>query len=107
MEAKAQGYGGDVGVMVGFDVDEGTVAGIAITSMKETPGVGTRVARHSFTSQFSGHPLTGISLRSQGGDIDAVSGATYSSIAAVQATAKAADWYRALEEEIKKTWPAG
>ena len=46
--------------------------------MKETPGLGTRVADPAFTGQFTGKPADA-RLKSQGGDIDAVSGATLTS----------------------------
>lgn len=104
LEAFGQGYGGELGVMVGFDVGGDDLAGIGITTMKETPGVGTRVASESFTSQFRGHPLSNLQLASKGGTIDAVSGATYSSIGAVNAVRKAAEMYEQLKPELKNAW---
>ena len=44
LEHFGKGFGGDVGVMVGYDVNRDTLTGIGITTMKETPGLGTRVA---------------------------------------------------------------
>ena len=78
LEHFGKGFGGDVGVMVGYDVNRDTLTGIGITTMKETPGLGTRVADPAFTGQFTGKPA-GARLKSQGGDIDAVSGATLTS----------------------------
>ena len=74
LEHFGKGFGGDVGVMVGYDVNRDTLTGIGITTMKETPGLGTRVADPAFTGQFTGKPADA-RLKSQGGDIDAVSGA--------------------------------
>ena len=78
LEHFGKGFGGDVGVMVGYDVNRDTLTGIGITTMKETPGLGTRVADPAFTGQFTGKPADA-RLKSQGGDIDAVSGATLTS----------------------------
>lgn len=49
LEHFGKGFGGDVGVMVGYDVNRDTLTGIGITTMKETPGLGTRVADPAFT----------------------------------------------------------
>lgn len=106
METFGKGYGGDLGVMVGVDLSEEQLAGIGITAMKETPGIGSRVAKHGFTAQFKGHDLFGLSLTSQGGDIDAVSGASVSSGAAMQAINRAVEIYRELEGEFQAAWPA-
>ena len=104
LEDFGKGFGGDVGVMVGFDVNRDTLTGIGITTMKETPGLGTRVAAPGFTGQFPGKPAD-VKLKSQGGEIDAVSGATISSAGALTALGNAAKVYAALKPEIVKAWP--
>lgn len=103
LENKAGGFGGDVGVMVGFNVANDTLLGIGITTMAETPGLGTKIAGAKFSDQFVGKPF-GVKLSKDGGNIDAVSGATVSSTAAVSAVQKAAEDYRALKAEIVKAW---
>ena len=103
LEHFGKGFGGDVGVMVGYDVNRDTLTGIGITTMKETPGLGTRVADPAFTGQFTGKPADA-RLKSQGGDIDAVSGATISSTGVVTALGNAAKVYAALKPEIVKAW---
>ena len=77
--------------------------GIGITTMKETPGIGTNVAEPAFTNQFRGLDLP-VGLSSQGGNVDAVSGATVSSTGAVNAIRKATDDYQALKEQILAQW---
>ena len=77
LEAKGKGYGGDVGVMVGFNVANDTLAGIGTTTLKETPGLGMRIAEPGFTGQFRGIAAP-VGLKSQGGSIDGISGATIS-----------------------------
>lgn len=104
LENTGKGYGGDVGVMVGIDPARDVLVGIGITTMKETPGIGTLVGEPAFTRQFPGKPLE-IGLKSQGGDIDAVSGATISSSGAATAVANAAKAYKELKPEILKAWP--
>ena len=103
LEHFGKGFGGDVGVMVGYDVNRDTLTGIGITTMKETPGLGTRVADPAFPGQFTGKPADA-RLKSQGGDIDAVSGATISSTGVVTALGNAAKVYAALKPEIVKAW---
>ena len=104
IEAFGKGYGGDIGVMVGFDLKKNELTGIGITTMKETPGIGTYVGEDSFTEQFFEHPLNGLALKSQKGDIDAVSGATFSSKGAVDAVQKAVNIYTNLKDEIITSW---
>jgi len=104
LETFGQGYGGDIGVIVGFDAGKDALTGIGVTTMKETPGLGTNVAKHGFTTQFAGHPLEKLELKSKGGSIDAVSGASYSSTGAVTAVQKAVALRDKLKDEIAKTW---
>lgn len=103
LEQFGPGYGGDLGVVVGFSVADDTLAGIGITTMKETAGVGTRVKEPSFLRQFPGKALP-VKLRNQGGDIDAVSGATVSSNAVITAVANAVDIYTELKPLLLETW---
>ena len=104
METGAPGFGGDIGVMVGFNLEQNVITGIGMTTMKETPGIGTRVAKHGFTEQFKDHPLEGLALTSRDGTIDAVSGATISSTGAVNAVSRAVRIYGALKNEITANW---
>lgn len=103
-ETSAKGFGGNIGVMVGFSIDSEAFSGIGITTMKETPGVGTRVANHGFTSQFRGHSFKQVDLKSRGGDVDGVSGATISSTGTVNAVRKALDIFNSIKSEINKKW---
>lgn len=103
LESKGKGYGGDLGVMVGFNMNNDTLLGIGITEMRETPGLGTKVALPAFTGKFTGKPLQ-VELSSKGGTIDAISGATISSSGAVSAVQSAIKDFQALKAEIQKTW---
>ncbi len=89
--------------MVGFNPADDTLAGVGMTTMKETPGLGMRVADPGFTTQFMS-AATPVNLKNQGGKIDAVSGATISSAGSVEAVNKAAQTYMGLKPEIFKAW---
>jgi len=41
------GYGGAVGVMVGFNLETGDLAGVGITAHSETPGIGDRMRKEA------------------------------------------------------------
>ncbi len=51
---SASGYGGAVEVMTGVNTD-GTVSGISILTINETPGLGMNAKKDSFLSQFIGN----------------------------------------------------
>lgn len=104
LEAFAPGYSGDIGVMVGFDVNDDQLLGIGITTQTETPGLGTRVTKPAFTAQFKAHGLESMDLKARGGDVDGISGATFSSAGTVDAVRKAIEIYQGLKPEIHKTW---
>lgn len=104
IEGAGSGYGGDVNVIVGFDVAADQVLGISVTTHKETPGLGSRVQENSFTKQFKSKDPAKATLKKDGGDIDAISGVTVSSVAVTDAVKQAAGWYAALKDTIKTTW---
>ncbi|WFS63135.1 RnfABCDGE type electron transport complex subunit G [Pseudodesulfovibrio thermohalotolerans] len=103
-ETSGKGYGGNIGVMVGFDVDAATLTGIGITTLKETPGLGARVAEHGYTTQFRGHSLDSVDLKKNGGDIEAVAGATISSNGTVSAVREAIAIFNALKGKLAGGW---
>ncbi|SIN90319.1 RnfABCDGE type electron transport complex subunit G [Halodesulfovibrio marinisediminis] len=104
IEGFGGGYGDNIGVMVGFNLEDNKLVGIGITTMKETPGLGTRIAEPDFRAQFSGISGEEAQLKSQGGAIDAISGATISSGGTVAAVQDAGNIYSALKEEILKAF---
>ena len=100
-EVTGKGYGGDIGVLVGIDVETDRLLGIGITTLKETPGLGARVREKGFRSGFAGLGMSGVvKVKADGGAIDAVSGATISSRGVCAAVTKAFEFYRANKEEI-------
>lgn len=91
------GFGGKMEVMVGFYVD-GTINKYKVIDHKETPGLGTKVTEPKFSDQFEGfNPGRHIfKVKQDGGDIDAVTAATISSRAVVDAIQKAFDAFNKL-----------
>ena len=87
--AIGKGYGGDINILVGLE-DENTIKGISIVSQTETPGLGTRVAEESFTGQFTGTSIADVAERRDGGQIDALTSSTISSLAVIEAVQETA-----------------
>jgi electron transport complex protein RnfG len=103
IESAGKGYAGDISVMVGFNLQTGNLEGIGIGAMSETPGVGTRTKEDSFTMQFRGMSKnTVFKIKKDGGGIDAVTGATFSSRGVALAVTKAKAFYDQHQQEIKK-----
>ena len=82
------GYGGDIVLTVGFDLG-GTVTGMTVTSMSETPALGAKCTEEDWQAQFAGIPLFPVTYVKSGessdGGIDAISGATTTTKAVVGA----------------------
>lgn len=101
-EVSSKGFGGNIGVMVGFDIKEDKLTGIAITTHKETPGVGSRTTEDTFTGNFIGKAITEkFSIKADGGIIDAVTGATISSRGVCAAVSDAIKEYKNVKSQIK------
>ncbi|MDE6494143.1 MAG: RnfABCDGE type electron transport complex subunit G [Bacteroidales bacterium] len=75
-----EGFGGQVDMMVGI-LPDGTLNKVSVLKMSETPGLGTKMKDPSFYEQFEGkHPDTfRMTVKKDGGDVDAITSATISS----------------------------
>lgn len=81
-----KGYGGDISVMTGVDL-EGKVTGVDILSMSETAGLGANASKESFLKQFIGK-VFGINVTKESpseNEIKALTGATITSKAVTKA----------------------
>lgn len=108
LEGVGAGFGGDVGVMVGVELSTAQLAGVGVTTMSETPGVGTRVREPAFTDQFRGLAATAVlRVKKEGGEIDAVTGATVSSRAVAEAVEQAVAVFREHEPAIREAVTMG
>ena len=97
--AAAKGYHGPIEVMVGVD-PEGTLTGISIMTHSETPGLGARIVEPKFTEQFAGLDLEETKLSAEGGKVDAVSGATFSTLGVITAVDDALEQFPQIKKEI-------
>ncbi len=82
--AGSNGYSGKISLLVGINTD-GSIKDVSVISHTETPGLGSRITEKSFTDQFKGLDTEEIALSRDGGKIDAITGATISSEAVVEA----------------------
>jgi electron transport complex protein RnfG len=97
-ESSGSGFGGDIGVMVGFDLEKDQLTGIGILTHQETPGLGARITEPAFTGQFKGKSLTAVfKVKKDNGEVDAVSGATNSSRGVCTAVEKCIALYPAVK----------
>ncbi len=87
--AVGKGYGGLIDILVGLE-NETTIKGVTIVSHLESPGLGARITESSFRDQFTGVNIADVALRLNGGEIDAITGASISSRAVVDAIRAAA-----------------
>lgn len=102
-ETVGKGFGGDLKVMVGYDLDQNKLAGVQIISHKETPGIGARVTEDQFTQIFKGVDIgLNFTLKSGGGDIDGISGASYSSRGVAEAIRKSIALYPDIKKKVLK-----
>jgi electron transport complex protein RnfG len=101
-ETYGKGYGGDVGLMVGLNLKDDTLKGVGVTTHGETPGMGAKAKDDpSFVAQFKGLGLDKpFKVTSDGGQINAISGATLTSRAVCSATNEAVNIYKELKPQL-------
>jgi electron transport complex protein RnfG len=104
VEASANGYGDKVGMVVAINMTDDTLRGVAVTTSKETPGLGARAKEDpSFAAQFSGQPIaTPFGVSTDGGQISALSGATITSRAVCTGVNQAIETYTRLKPQLEE-----
>ena len=102
LESAGKGFGGDIGVIVAVNLENDQIVGVGVTTLSETPGVGSRVKSDpSFTAQFKGKSIKEpFQVKADGGSIDAVSGATVSSRGVCGAVSALVDVYGRIKNEL-------
>lgn len=103
---EGEGYGGFIKVMLGI-TPEGEISGVEILEHLETPGLGARIEESQFKGQFKGKSPTNsklvegkLAVDKDGGDIDALTGATISSRGIVSAVNKGLRIFKEHKEKI-------
>ena len=101
-EAEGKGYGGAIGLMVGVNLETDELLGMGVTTHSETPGLGARAKDDpSFRAQFKGMSLTQpFKVMTEGGDVDAVSGATITTKGVCAGLMQGAEFYKKLKPQI-------
>ncbi len=92
------GFGGPLTLMVGF-TEDGTVCNTAVLSHSETPGLGAKCTTEtSFIDQFKGWDPSAkaLTVRKDGGEVDAITASTITSRAYAKAIAQAYVVYQNL-----------
>ncbi len=102
-ETYGKGFGGDIGVITAVNLDTDEILGVAVTTHSETPGLGSKAKTDpDFRTQFGGQPITEVfKVKADGGQIDAISGATISSRGVSAAVVEAGKVYKRLKDDLK------
>ncbi|MEA4816596.1 MAG: RnfABCDGE type electron transport complex subunit G [Lachnospiraceae bacterium] len=91
VNVDTNGFGGTISMMVGIDT-EGTITGLRILSLSETPGLGAKATDSSFYEQFTG--MSGdLAVTKDGGDVQAITSATITSRAVTSGANAALKWF--------------
>lgn len=90
VEVLPSGFGGAIDLMVGVDTN-GSVTGISVLSMAESPGLGARCTEEWFVAQFAGQ-TSPVAVTKDGGSIESITSATITSRAISNGVTAACDW---------------
>jgi len=95
------GFSGEIRIMVGF-LPDGTINDVTVLEHKETPGLGDKMERKKsdWSIQFQGkNPETfHLSVKKDGGDVDAITASTISSRAFCDAIARAYETFKSIND---------
>ena len=101
-ESFGKGFGGDIGVIVAINLENDEIVGVGVTTHSETPGIGARAKTEpTFSAQFKDMLIKEpFKVKTDGGKIDALSGATVTSRGVCAALDDLAKIYARLKNEI-------
>lgn len=94
VEVGPSGFGGTIDMVVGVD-PSGAVTGVSIVSMSETSGLGSNASKEEFRSQYTGKSGP-FAVTKDGGEINALTGATVTSRAVTKGVNAALDAVKSL-----------
>lgn len=97
LKVTSKGFHGAIDFVVGIS-NEDTVTGIKVLSHSETPGLGAKISEEKFTERFKNKPATDYLevvkvTPNKDNEVEAISGATTSSKASVNAVNEAITFY--------------
>jgi electron transport complex protein RnfG len=102
-ESAGKGFGGMIGVMVGVNLNDDKLLKIGVTTHSETPGLGSKATEKSFGAKFKGLPIMDMTkVKTDGGQIDALTGATITSRGVCAAVTTAGDIYKRIKPQIQE-----
>lgn len=84
---RSPGMWGSIKYAGGMDLDF-KLTGMKVLAQGETPGLGSRIEEPWFQEQFKGLSVEDVKLKKEGGKVDAITGATTTSKAVVDAMSK-------------------
>jgi electron transport complex protein RnfG len=101
------GYSGPIRLLVGVDAGE-FVTGLSVLEHRETPGLGDGIESRNWQEQFVGRSLgnpagSGWNIRDDGGEFDALTGASVTPRAVVKAVRETLEYYAANRDMIFAT----
>ena len=99
INVSALGFGGPIAIKVGFDA-EGIICNTKVLSQAETPGLGAKCTEPSFTEQFKGFnpDEKKLSVKKDGGDVDAITASTITSRAYANGLATAVKVFQTIAQ---------
>lgn len=105
--SSSVGYGGPITLMVGITADR-IIYNTTVLSQAETPGLGAKCVEPEFADQFkSFDPMQKkLSVKKDGGDIDAITASTITSRAYAKAVETAIAVYDAISQAASQEVPA-
>ena len=97
------GFSGRIELMVGLLAD-GTINKVSVLQQSETPGLGANMVQPKFKDQFNGkNPASyNLTVKKDGGDVDAITAATISSRAFCEAMRNASEGFEANKSQFMK-----
>jgi electron transport complex protein RnfG len=104
MESSASGYADKIGMVVAINMADESIRGVAVTTHKETPGLGANAKTDPrFTAQFEGESISDqFGVTTAGGQISALSGATITSQAVCIGVNNAIESYTKLKPQLEE-----
>ena len=93
------GFGGPIVIKVGFDVN-GVICNTKVLSQAETPGLGAKCVEPAFSEQFKGFDPAQkrLSVKKDGGDVDAITASTITSRAYADGLATASKVFQTIAQ---------